>query len=116
MLHLFQCDGCGKLINAVELVNPRCKLGGKECSGRPEVRTSKHVFIDLPAIEAEWAEWMETSSKGWSSNAREIAKSWLKTRLQPRCITRDLKWGTPVPLDGYKDKGRQLTYAGSSSI
>jgi len=99
-----QCDGCGKLINAVELVNPRCKLGGKECSGRPEVRTSKHVFIDLPAIEAEWAEWMETSSKGWSSNAREIAKSWLKTRLQPRCITRDLKWGTPVPLDGYKDK------------
>ena len=45
--HLFQCDGCGKLINAVELVEPRCKF----CSGRPEVRTSKHVFIDLPAIE-----------------------------------------------------------------
>ena len=43
----FQCDGCGKLINAVELVDPRCKF----CSGRPEVRTSKHVFIDLPAIE-----------------------------------------------------------------
>ena len=24
--------------------------------------------------------------------------------LQVRCITRDLKWGTPVPLDGYEDK------------
>ena len=36
--------------------------------------------------QAEWAEWMETSSKGWSSNAREIAKSWLKTRLQPRLV------------------------------
>ena len=23
---------------------------------------------------------------------------------QVRCITRDLKWGTPVPLDGYEDK------------
>ena len=28
-----------------------------------------------------------------------------------RCITRDLKWGTPVPLDGYTDKGRPFTYA-----
>ena len=49
-LHCFQCDGCGKLINAVELVDPRCKF----CSGRPEVRTSKHVFIDLPAIEVSY--------------------------------------------------------------
>eukprot|EP01017_Pseudomicrothorax_dubius_P036670 TRINITY_DN5274_c0_g1_i1.p1 TRINITY_DN5274_c0_g1~~TRINITY_DN5274_c0_g1_i1.p1 ORF type:complete len:348 (-),score=83.72 TRINITY_DN5274_c0_g1_i1:157-1200(-) len=24
--------------------------------------------------------------------------------LKPRCITRDLKWGTPVPLEEYKDK------------
>ncbi len=24
--------------------------------------------------------------------------------LQPRCITRDLKWGTPVPKEGFKDK------------
>jgi methionyl-tRNA synthetase len=24
--------------------------------------------------------------------------------LKVRCITRDLKWGTPVPLEGYQDK------------
>ncbi len=24
--------------------------------------------------------------------------------LKVRCITRDLKWGTPVPLEGYEDK------------
>lgn len=30
--------------------------------------------------------------------------SWLRDGLKPRCITRDLKWGTPVPLDGYTDK------------
>ena len=24
--------------------------------------------------------------------------------MKPRCITRDLKWGTPVPLEGYEDK------------
>jgi methionyl-tRNA synthetase len=24
--------------------------------------------------------------------------------LKVRCITRDLKWGTPVPREGYEDK------------
>jgi len=24
--------------------------------------------------------------------------------LKPRCITRDLKWGVPVPMEKYKDK------------
>ena len=33
-----------------------------------------------------------------------ITRSWLKEGLKPRCITRDLKWGTPVPLAGYEDK------------
>jgi methionyl-tRNA synthetase len=28
----------------------------------------------------------------------------LRDGLKARCITRDLKWGIPVPLDGYQDK------------
>ena len=40
----------------------------------------------------------------WSHNSKLIATSWLRDGLKPRCITRDLQWGTPVPLDGYKDK------------
>lgn len=28
----------------------------------------------------------------------------MKEGLKPRCITRDLKWGVPVPLDDFKDK------------
>ena len=40
----------------------------------------------------------------WSSNAEHITLSWLRDGLKPRCITRDLKWGTPVPLEGYQDK------------
>lgn len=41
-----QCDGCGKLINATELINPTCT----SCNSTPEVRQSKHIFIDLPKI------------------------------------------------------------------
>ena len=40
----------------------------------------------------------------WSLNARQITRSWLKEGLRARCISRDLKWGTPVPLAGYEEK------------
>lgn len=42
-----QCDGCGKLINAVELVRPRCKM----CSNAPVIRVSKQFFINLPKVQ-----------------------------------------------------------------
>lgn len=40
----------------------------------------------------------------WSQNAIQATKAWLKEGLKPRCITRDLKWGVPVPHEKYKDK------------
>lgn len=95
-----QCDGCQKLINAIELKNPRCKI----CNSTPKVKSSKHIFIDLPKIEPRLIKWLEEASQVWTNNARVIAKTWTKLGLQPRCITRDLKWGTQVPKDGYKDK------------
>ncbi|CAB3378031.1 Hypothetical predicted protein [Cloeon dipterum] len=95
-----QCDKCGKLVNATELKNPRCKL----CQKKPVTKESKHFFIDLPKIEPKLREWMATSSPGWTNNASVIAHSWIKDGLKPRCITRDLKWGIPVPLDGYREK------------
>lgn len=47
---------------------------------------------------------MAKSAIGWTSNASIIANSWIKDGLKPRCITRDLKWGIPVPIDGFRDK------------
>uniref|UniRef100_A0A672VCQ8 Methionine--tRNA ligase, cytoplasmic n=3 Tax=Neoaves TaxID=3078114 RepID=A0A672VCQ8_STRHB len=41
-----QCDKCGKLINAVELKNPQCKL----CRGVPTVKPTQHLFLDLPKV------------------------------------------------------------------
>lgn len=40
----------------------------------------------------------------WTNSARVITRAWIKEGLKPRCITRDLKWGTPVPKPGYEDK------------
>jgi methionyl-tRNA synthetase len=41
-----QCDKCGKLINAIELKNPQCKL----CRGTPVIKSSRHLFLDLPQV------------------------------------------------------------------
>lgn len=95
-----QCDSCGKLINAIELVKPRCKL----CSSSPESRSSKHLFLDLPSIEPQLNSWLPSTSSQWSNNARVICNSWVRDGLKTRCITRDLKWGTPVPKEGFQDK------------
>ncbi|XP_063997761.1 methionine--tRNA ligase, cytoplasmic isoform X2 [Pogoniulus pusillus] len=97
-----QCDKCGKLINAVELKNPQCKL----CRGVPVVRPTQHLFLDLPKLEGRLQAWLEQSwaTGTWTANARHITRAWLRDGLRPRCITRDLQWGTPVPLDGYRDK------------
>ncbi|AEY99154.1 FAGR332Cp [Eremothecium gossypii FDAG1] len=97
-----QCDKCGALLDPFELVNPRCKLDNT----KPEPRTSDHIFLSLNKLEKDIAQWVaESSEKGnWSKNSRTITNSWLKEGLEPRCITRDLVWGTPVPLEKYKEK------------
>jgi len=95
-----QCDKCGKLINAIELKSPRCST----CSESPIVKQSTHFFLDLPKVEEKLKNWLKTSSENWSVNAKQISEGWVKDGLKPRCITRDLKWGVPVPVEEFKDK------------
>lgn len=97
-----QCDKCGRLINAVELKEPQCKV----CKQTPVIRSSNHLFLDLPKLEGDLDQWLERSfSAGdWTTNARHITRSWLRDGLKPRCITRDLKWGTPVPHPDFLGK------------
>jgi methionyl-tRNA synthetase len=30
-----------------------------------------------------------------------MTKGWINLGLKPKCITRDLKWGVTVPIEGY---------------
>lgn len=97
-----QCDKCGLLLDPLQLINPRCKLDGST----PKVRELTHIYLKLNELEAPLKEWVDKASEegNWSKNSRTITDSWIKKGLEPRCITRDLKWGTPVPLKGYEDK------------
>ncbi|THW59961.1 methionyl-tRNA synthetase [Aureobasidium pullulans] len=97
-----QCDKCGHLLDPLDLKKPRCKLDG----ATPVARETKHVYLLLDKLQAQVEEWSAKSSKegAWSSNGIHITNSWLQEGLKPRGITRDLKWGTKVPLAGYDEK------------
>lgn len=97
-----QCDSCGSLLDPVELLKPRCHT----CGSTPEIKETKHLYIDLPALSNKLNEWADkTSIEGkWSDNAINITKAWIRDGLNERAITRDLKWGIPVPKDGYENK------------
>src|SRR5574344_2907988 len=97
-----QCEHCGTLLDPTDLKNPRCST----CGATPEVRETKHLYIDLPAIAPALQKWMEkASTEGrWSQNAIQMTKAWIRDGLNERAITRDLKWGIPVPKAGYENK------------
>ena len=96
-----QCENCTKVLEPTDLINPRSTVSG---STNLEVRETKHLFLNLPKIEEKLVEWLKTKEAFWPDVAYSIAKKWVKEGLQPRCITRDLKWGFPVNKAGYENK------------
>jgi methionyl-tRNA synthetase len=97
-----QCEVCGKLLDPTELQAPRCS----SCGSEPVLKSTRHLYIDLPRLKDRLEEWLTVASvKGfWANNALQMTHSWIRNGLRERAITRDLKWGIPVPKAGYENK------------
>ncbi len=97
-----QCENCGKLLDPSELIEPRSVID----DSRPVLRKTKHLYIDLPAIRPKLEAWMDSArvEGRWAKNAVQMTQAWIRDGLKERGITRDLKWGIPVPLEGYESK------------
>jgi methionyl-tRNA synthetase len=97
-----QCDKCGSLLDPFELIKPHCKIDG----ATPVPRETTHIFLLLDKAQPAIEKWFYKSSVdgGWPQNGVSITKSWLEKGLEGRSITRDLKWGTPIPLPKYENK------------
>lgn len=65
-----QCDSCGQLLAAEELINPKCQLTGTT----PVLRPTRHLYLDLPALTPELQAYITRSSHagGWSSNCVQV--------------------------------------------
>ncbi|MBU1879670.1 MAG: methionine--tRNA ligase, partial [Chloroflexi bacterium] len=94
-----QCDNCGKQLDPVDLVNPRCQI----CGHTPDLRETEHFFLTLPAFADRLRAWIENQDH-WRINVRNFSLGLLTEGLQPRAITRDLEWGVPIPVEGLDDK------------
>lgn len=94
-----QCDNCGHVLTPQELIDPKSKLTGTT----PILKKATHLYFDLPQLQKNLEQYIE-SHQDWRKNTYEFSKAWLKEGMQPRAISRDMKWGVQVPVDGFTDK------------
>jgi methionyl-tRNA synthetase len=95
-----QCDNCGQLIEATELINPRSRTDGS----RPVARETEHYFLDLEGFGAQLAAYLADDKEHWRPNVLNFAVNYVESGLKGRPITRDIEWGIPVPLPGWEHK------------
>ena len=100
-----QCDNCGNQLDPADLINPRSKINGET----PIFAEQEHYFLDLPAFAEVLGSWLQAKAGQWRPNVLKFSLNLLDD-LQPRAITRDLDWGVPVPLDGWRDRPDKRIY------
>jgi methionyl-tRNA synthetase len=100
-----QCDNCGNQLDPTELINPRSRINGET----PRFVEEEHYFLDLPAFTEALGGWLQSKEGQWRPNVLKFSLNLLGD-LRPRAITRDLDWGVPVPLDGWRDRPDKRIY------
>jgi methionyl-tRNA synthetase len=95
-----QCEKCDSLFSLNELIDARCKI----CGEKAVLRKSKHIFLVLSKGTEELDKWIESKKNIWRPHVYSEAKKWVQEGLKDRCISRDIKWGFPIPMKGFEDK------------
>jgi methionyl-tRNA synthetase len=95
-----QCENCGTSLNPTDLINPLSTLSGKT----PVLKPTKHWYLPLDKYQPWLEKWIDEKEGEWKVNVFGQCRSWLKSGLQPRSMTRDLDWGIDVPLAEAKGK------------
>jgi methionyl-tRNA synthetase len=102
-----QCDNCGNQLDPTDLLDPRSKINGET----PEFIQTQHFFLDLPALAGALGEWLDgrEASGTWRPNVIRFSQNILKD-IRARAMTRDIDWGIPIPLDGWREQPTKRLY------
>jgi methionyl-tRNA synthetase len=98
-----QCDTCNNFIDVDKLIELWCNM----CHTKANKVKTKNLYLKLGDFTEKLKDYYLNDKKcDMSQNALSITKAWLNKGLESRCITRDLKWGTVLPVEftEYKDK------------
>ncbi|MCL4373693.1 MAG: methionine--tRNA ligase [Candidatus Marsarchaeota archaeon] len=97
-----QCDHCGHLLTPKELIKPHCVI----CNGTNIVfKETRNLALDLAALQGKIEAFINgNKDNNWSKIAVTHSLGYIKRGLEPREITRDLKFGFKVPYKGFEDK------------
>ena len=77
-----------------------------------QLRLQQPILLQSPA-PMQWERHHTNNHTSNTTHARtstapalpaQVTKAWMRDGLKMRSITRDLKWGTPVPVQGYENK------------
>lgn len=102
-----QCDNCGNQLDPTDLIDPKSRINGET----PQFVETQHFFLDLPALAQALGEWLDEreASGTWRPNVIRFSQNILKD-IKPRAMTRDIDWGIPVPLDGWRELPSKRLY------
>jgi methionyl-tRNA synthetase len=99
-----QCDNCGNQLDPIDLIHPVSRINGET----PRFIETEQMMLDLPAFAEVLAHWLKKQGH-WRPNVQKFSLNLLDD-LKPRSYTRDLEWGIPVPLDGWRDRPDKSIY------
>jgi len=102
-----QCDHCGNQLAPTDLLDPHSKINGET----PEFVETQHFFLDLPALAEALIAWLDgrEASGTWRPNVIRFSQNILAD-IRPRAMTRDIDWGIPIPLDGWREQPTKRLY------
>ncbi len=95
-----QCDNCGRTLDALELIEPRCRF----CGNPPVVRESEHFFLKLSRLREPLLAWLSEDKEHWRRSVLNFSIGVLREDVPDRAITRDIEWGVRVPVEGFEHK------------
>lgn len=92
-----ECPKCGANFEAEDLKNPVSKLTKSPLT----LKETSHYFLCCDKFKEQLNDWIE--KKNWKPGVVNFIKPYIED-LKPRAITRDMKWGVDLPVEGKDDK------------
>jgi methionyl-tRNA synthetase len=96
------CEKCGRTFQPGEILDPHCAI----CGRKPVERESEHYFFKLSQFSEPIKKWLE-NNRSLQPEVKNYVLNWIREGLLDWDITRDIRWGVPVPL---KEAGGKVLY------